>query len=77
MSMDLRLIEAKNKKQGSWVNGKLHGQGSIVHADHKIQGVFLDNDNMGMPVDLLFFKTGYTKQINDLTAVGMTAVDPA
>jgi radial spoke head protein 1 len=59
------------KKVGHWVNGNLKGNGEIIHVDHKIAGVFINNDDMEMPVDLIFPRSGFKTAVNDPAVVGM------
>jgi hypothetical protein len=61
------------KKSGIWVNGSLMGAGEIIHVDHKISGVFFNNNDMEMPVSIQFKNTGTTRQILDHNMVGMQA----
>jgi hypothetical protein len=59
------------QKQGNWVNGQLQGPGCIIHADHKLIGSFIGNDNMAMPVEQLFFKSGYSRHVVEPQLVDM------
>ncbi|KAI8897465.1 hypothetical protein BC833DRAFT_621209 [Globomyces pollinis-pini] len=59
------------KKKGVWVNGSLKGEGSVIHADHVISGVFINDDEMEMPVKLSFPSSGYSKMVTDPKLVAM------
>ncbi|KAJ3273150.1 Radial spoke head 1 [Terramyces sp. JEL0728] len=65
------LYASGGKKSGAWVNGLLNGPGEIVHADHKIVGVFKNDYEMEMPVELIFPKSGYTKTVGDPNLLGL------
>jgi radial spoke head protein 1 len=60
-----------SKKKGVWVKGSLSGAGEIIHADHKITGIFFNDKDMKMPVQLTFPSSGYSKTITNPSLVGM------
>ncbi|KAJ3277905.1 hypothetical protein HK104_002851 [Borealophlyctis nickersoniae] len=65
-----------SQKKGNWVAGILSGPGEIIHADHKISGIFANNDRMEMPARVTFLTTGFSKEIKDPALVGMEAAPP-
>eukprot|EP00842_Homolaphlyctis_polyrhiza_P000108 jgi/Hompol1/1098/HPOL_001631-RA len=67
-----KTIHDPSLKSGMWIEGKLNGPGEIIYADHKIVGVFKNDDRMDMPVTIHYTKTGFTKTIHDPSLVGMS-----
>jgi radial spoke head protein 1 len=59
-----------SKKKGTWNNGQLLGAGEIIHADHKLSGIFFNDSDMKMPVQISF-ACGYTKVVANPALVGM------
>ena len=52
----------------------MKGLGDIIHADHKINGVFSSNEVMEKPVKVTFTAAGsYSKTITDLSLIGQQA----
>jgi hypothetical protein len=51
----------------------LSGPGEIIHNDHKVSGVFLNDSEMEMPALLSFPKIGYSKSVANPALLGLSA----
>ena len=56
-----------------WVNGSLKGPGQIIQADHRIEGVFLSDNRMEMPAQIVFTHSGYSKFVQNPQQLGLEA----
>jgi radial spoke head protein 1 len=59
-----------SKKQGIWASGQLSGPGEIIHVDHKLAGIYFNDVDMKMPVQITF-GNGYTQNVRIPSIVGM------
>ena len=58
------------KKKGVWVQGALSGPGEVIHVDHKVSGVFINDGEMKMPSQLIF-SNGYSKSVANPILLGL------
>lgn len=54
------------------MKGVLSGPGEILHVDHKVSGVFLNDNEMQMPAQLSFPKVSYTRSVANPTLLGLS-----
>ena len=62
---------AGGQKKGLWTHGVLSGLGELIHVDHKILGVFLNDSEMKMPAQLTFPNLSYSKSVANPIELGL------